>query len=464
MISHTFRHGIRRHVRRVAAMAAVATAAVLALPMASCSPTEILEVQDPDIIDPENVQSLAGAHAVRNGALSRFNDATTGEESLFLLGGLFSDEWINGDSFIARQEVDQRVITAENTFLTAANRTLHRARFSAQQAIELLAEWDPTAPAWQIGEMHLIKAFVVNLMAEHLCDGVVFSTVVDGRPEYGSPITIVEALEMALDHVDDGLALTFGTTANDTRVLNALRVTKGRILMNLDRYTEAATAVAAVPTSFAYEMRHSESSNLNQFWSFNNNARRYSVGNLEGGNGLNFATAADPRVPVCLGNDTQCRAIGVTQTRKDDQSTPLHVQMLWPARESPVVIINGVEARLIEAEVLLNAGSTGLAVDTLNDLRSAVAGLTPLSDAGTFDLNVNQLFRERAFWMFGRGHRVGDMRRLIRQYSRAANTVFPVGLWHKGGDYGTDVNMPVPFAEANNPNVSPSQTCMNRNP
>ncbi|HKN66878.1 MAG TPA: hypothetical protein VJW73_11395, partial [Gemmatimonadaceae bacterium] len=58
--------------RRIAA--AVLTAAVLA---ASCvSSDRILSVEDPDIINPEDVQSAAGANAVRIGALARLNVAT----------------------------------------------------------------------------------------------------------------------------------------------------------------------------------------------------------------------------------------------------------------------------------------------------------------------------------------------------------------------------------------------------
>ena len=37
------------------------------------------------------------------------------------------------------------------------------------------------------------------------------------------------------------------------------------------------------------------------------------------------------------------------------------------------------------------------------------------------------------------------------------------GAWHKGGNYGTDVNIPIPFAETNNPN-GPDQTCLSRTP
>jgi starch-binding outer membrane protein, SusD/RagB family len=451
---------------RKAVMMALAAAAAGALPLTSCSPTEFLEVTDPDIINPVDVQSAAGAEGVRVGALTRFHWATSGvpadgDESLLLLGGLFADEWINGDSFIARQEVDQRVITPENTFLTAANRASHRARLSAEQAIQLLAQYAPTAPAWQVGEMHLIQAYIVNLLAEHYCDGLVFSTIVDGLEEYGSPMTVTEALERALDHADDGLALTFGTTANDLRVKYALQVVRGRILLNLNQPAEAATAVTGVPTTFQYTVQHSATTSRNVFWLFNNNARRYSVGNNEGTNGLNFATAGDPRVPVCVGNDAACRAIGVTRSVRDDLGTPFHVQRMWPAQESPVTIIGGIEARMIEAEAQLRAGDTTASLGTLNAARTTVTGLTPLTDAGSTAARVNQLFRERAFWLFGRGHRVGDLRRLIRQYSRPANTVFPTGTWHKGGNYGTDVNMPVPQAELNNPNVQ--QSCITRN-
>ena len=435
----------------------------IALLTFGCSPSDVLDVEDPDIINPSDVQSAAGANAVRLGALARFNSATSGAEGLFLLGGLFSDEFVNGDSFIARQEIDQRVVTRENTFLTDANRVLHRARLSAIQAIALLDEYNPTAPSWQTAEMFFVQAFVINLMAEHYCDGLVFSLVVDGREEYGSPVTTQAAFEEALVHTASGLARVTGTGTDDVRVRNALQILRGRILMNLNRPAEAASAVATVPTSFVYNMQHSQTTNSNAFWSLNNNARRYSVGNSEGVNGMPFATANDPRVPVCVGASTACRAIGVTQAIRDDLSQPLHVQMLWTARETPVSILKGVDARLIEAEAQLRAGNAAGALATLNAARTTVSGLTPLTDAGSADARINQLFREKAFWQFGRGFRTGDLRRLVRQYNRVQSAVFPTGAWHKGGNYGSDVNVPVPQAEQNNPNVNPQQTCINRN-
>ncbi len=443
--------------------------ALAALPMSACrTPDEILGVTDPDIINPGNVASAAGADAVRLGALARLNSATSGgssgDEGIFLLGGLFADEWNNGDSFIARQEIDERTITIQNNFLTSANRSMHRARLSAEQAIQLLDQYNPSAPHANVAEMYFVEAFVENIMGEDYCNGIIFSTVVDGAEKYGEPITVEATFERALAHADSGLALITGTTASDVKVASALRVIKGRILLNMNQYASAATAVAGVSTSFVYQMFHAQTTNSNQIWSYNNSARRYSVSTGEGTNGLNFATANDPRLPTCQGGDAVCKAIGVTQTVRDDLTTPIYVQRIWATRDASVTIVSGIEARMIEAEAQLKAGNPGGSLATLNAARTTVSGLTPLSDAGSDAARVDQLFRERGFWMFSTGHRVGDLRRLIRQYGRGADAVFPTGAWHKGGNYGTDVTIPVPQAEQNNPNLPiGNNTCIDRN-
>jgi len=61
--------------------------------------------------------------------------------------------------------------------------------------------------------------------------------------------------------------------------------------------------------------------------------------------------------------------------------------------------------------------------------------------------------------MFGTGHRLGDLRRLIRQYGRGSETVFPSGAFGKGGSFGGDVNLPISQDETNNPNFS---QCLDR--
>lgn len=444
-----------------------AAAAMLVTLISGClSSDRILSVEDPDIINPADVNSPAGANAVRIGALARLNTATSGDESLFLLGGMLADEWINGDSFIDRQQVDQRVIVTSNSFLTTASRAINRARLSALQATQLLKQYSSTAPGWQAAEMYFVEGYTENLMGEDYCNGIVFSTVVNGVEHYGSQITDQAAFAQALAHVDSGLALITGSTTDDVRVRNALSVLRGRILLNIgpSRYAEAATSVAAVPTSFKYQELHALTATSNSIWSLNNSNRRYSVAANEGTNGLNYATANDPRIPVCQGGDAVCKANGVTQASRDDLGKPFTVQLIWPTAASSVTIVSGIEARLIEAEAAQAAGNPTAAIAALNAARATVTGLAPLTDPGTDAARVDLIFRERAFWMFSTGHRLGDMRRLIRQYGRSADTVFPIGPWHKGGNYGTDVNIPIPQAELNNPNLPASgQTCLDRN-
>ena len=134
--------------------------------------------------------------------------------------------------------------------------------------------------------------------------------------------------------------------------------------------------------------------------------------------------------------------------------------------------LNGLDARLIEAEGKLKANDFAGMIAILNALRAAPpklgevtpTGLAPLAAPATLDAAVSLFFREKAFWEFGRGFRLGDLRRQVRQYGRTVDQVFPVGEHYRGGDYGPDVNLPVTTAEQNNPETGGAPACIDRNP
>jgi starch-binding outer membrane protein, SusD/RagB family len=94
----------------------------------------------------------------------------------------------------------------------------------------------------------------------------------------------------------------------------------------------------------------------------------------------------------------------------------------------------------------------------------------PLDATGlTMAQAVDIHFRERAYWLWMTSHRLGDMRRLIRQYGRNSETVFPTGQYFRnvqGGVYGPDVNFPLTVDERNNPEFagfpSNQSLCLNR--
>ena len=195
-----------------------------------------------------------------------------------------------------------------------------------------------------------------------------------------------------------------------------------------------------MPTSFVYLIEHSENTFQNPVWNLSNDNRRFTVLGNEGVNGLDFRTANDPRVPVTR----QGARVGF------DNFTPLWEQQKYPTRDADVPLASGIEARLIEAEAALQVNNTVTYLQKLNGLRSTVAGLSQLADPGTTAARVNLLFRERAFWLYLTGHRLGDLRRLVNQYSRAVNTVYPIGTDSRGEPFGTDVVFSVPFDEEQN--------------
>jgi hypothetical protein len=431
-------------------LASVAIAAG-ALGLGACSADELLQVTDPDIVDPSTVSNAAGATALRAGALARFSTSTSGGESLFLYGGLLADEFRSSDTFSQRDETDQRRIQVSNGNINGALRNAHGARVSAMQAFDALKEFSPEKVS-EMAEMLFVQAYMENLMGESLCSGIPMSS----PSTLGEPLASAEVFERAVAHADSALAMA-GTDALGTRVKHAAAIIKGRALVNLGQLSQAATAVAAVPNDFAYINEHSLSTRTNGVWSLNINQRRYTMVDREGGNGLDFISANDPRVPVAA----------VTRGGGFDGNTDLYRQQIYNADGVSHPIATGIEARLIEAEALL-ATDASAALAKLNALRAGsyrigaltVSNLPALTLAAGRDAQVNQLFRERAFWMFGTGHRLGDLRRLIRQYNRGAETVFPTGGFFKSGTYGPDLNIPVTQAEENNINFT---GCLDRN-
>ena len=152
----------------------------------------------------------------------------------------------------------------------------------------------------------------------------------------------------------------------------------------------------------------------------------------------------------------------------EDGSTPQFIEQLF-ARFDPIPMVSGIDARLIEAEVKLNANDIAGMMTILNALRAAPpkisnfqpAAMPALSTPATQDAAVTLFFREKAFWTFGRGQRLNDDRRQMRQYKRTEDQVFPTGPYFKGGSYGHTIQFAVTNTELSNPNF---KGCTDRNP
>jgi starch-binding outer membrane protein, SusD/RagB family len=468
---------------RVRVAVGISTVALVPLLGACSNVTDnLLEAVDPDILTPINANSAEGALAIYNGALGRLKTigpSTAGEGSSWLFGGLLADEWSTSSTFVQNDETDQRSIQINNSTVNTMYRQLARARTSSTEALRGLRQWRPTETT-RMAEMYFVRAYAEQQLANDYCNGIPLSGIDSaGTIVYDVPRPGAFVFAAAVASADSGLALipATATAAGDLLVRRALLVTKARALLGLGQIAEAAALVTttAVPNTFTYDITFSTASGDNTLWAQPASSRRYTVGDSLEGRGRNilvknaipFFSAQDPRVPVRYTVATNGRDTTLSQ----DGSIPSRTTSLW-TRSTTTAIYNGLDARLIEAEGRLKANDIPGMMAILNALRAAppkLGDITPAAMAAlpapaTQDAAISLFFREKAFWEFGRGFRLGDLRRQVRQYGRTVNQVFPVGEHYRGGQYGPDVNLPVTQAEQNNPELNGAPACIDRNP
>jgi hypothetical protein len=409
--------------------------------LAGCS--RLTDVDAPDLVTPASVANALGAETLRVGAINGFALVFAGaEQGQITTSGTMADEFYNVSTpFISLGAADIRLIPEPST--SYPYQAVQRARLDIERATQALQQYAPT-PRSKTGELFALSGYTRLFLGENMCSGIPLGTIVDGNLIYGEPLTTQQLFEQAAAAFDSSLSYSQDTA----RILNLGRVGKGRALLNLGRFAEAAAAVAAVPTPFTYTTFHAQVIQPNGVFAIIANSKWLTVADREGVNGLNFRTASDPRVPVTL--------LG----KGIDGTSDLYLFSRYSSLASPVILASGVEARLIEAEASLKAGDPNRALDILNTLRATVSGLPPLALQATPDARVDQIFRERAFWLFATGHRHGDLRRLIRQYGRSQATVFPVGDYKSGLQYGSDVTFAPDANQLSNPSY---KGCLNRN-
>jgi hypothetical protein len=452
---------------RAAPVAALTIALAALLAATACDLDSLLDVPDPEVATPQSLEGVAGLPVVLAGAKADFQLAYSGGtiEGQVNIVGLFTDELHYASTFPTRIQVDRREIQNTNSTMEPIHRFLHRARAQALTSAERHAELRPNTVGH--AESLSIYGYTLVLFAENYCSGVPLSRLTTtGAVEYGEPQTTQQLLEAAVTAFHDAYAAA--TTAGSSEQQYLARVGQARALLDLGRYQEAAAAANDVPTSFRYLIFHSENSDRqnNGSYVYQVVGRRWSVADTEGINGLPFRSAMDPRVPWMRGTGAQADAF---------DNSPLYLTLKYTSRSDATALATGAEARLIEAEAALQAGSANW-LTTLNALRASppayypsstypgIGSLGALTDPGTAAARVDLMFRERAYWMYLTAHRLGDLRRLIRQYGRTEDGVFPTGEWgvwsaDKTGTYGDDVNFIIPFDEQNNPNFT---GCLNR--
>lgn len=458
---------------------ALVAALVGAAAVAACSEDSLLTVPTPDVVKPSDItgaSALPNAYAAALGDFQVAYSGSSGSEGLVVYSGMLGDELMNAETFSTRLEIDRRAMNVVNSNLLAIYQNAQRARATAELVASRYAQYDSLNP--NRAEVMALAAYTYVLFAENYCNGVPTSTVnADGTFSYGDPQTSAELLRVAIARFDSA-AKVAGASA---KALNLAKIGKGRALLDLNLPDSAALAVAGVPDSYAYNIQHDENTSreYNGIYSFSVTSKRFTVANNEGGNGLPFVTLNDPRAPVVRTGNGFDGGTPFYRTPKYTSLAATAAGYIGGPRGAPVPLAVGTEARLIEAEAALRKGDDAGLLTGLNKARAASktyadtiptqpapAALTVADLGADATSRQNLLFRERALDLFLTDHRLGDLRRLIRQYARTQDKVFPTGAYNPvgaaaGTQYGTDVNFPVPFEEKNNPKFT---QCIDRNP
>jgi hypothetical protein len=436
---------------------------------AACNATGLVDIRNPDIITGTVVTDTTNIASLRNGAFFEFARSLAGPAGnnntpgIIGISGLLADEFWYASTFTGMQDIDRRNITPDNTNLLPIYQYLHRARNASEQAAAQYATTSQNNSADQAALTNF-AGYTYVMFAENFCSGVPFGqTTLTGELTFGPQYTTQQMLDTAIARFD--LALSRATAAGSATQQNLARLGRARALLDRGDFTGAAAAAAAVTPGFQYDVTFSVTSSgqNNGIWYNVNSERRTSVASGEGVNGIVFfrrgprtaggatTNTIDPRAPAdSLGFGLSASTI------------PHYRQNKYPTLDAPITLGSYQEAQLIVAEAALAKGASNAYLTIINQLR-ANYGLAPLADPVTATGRVRQFFTERAFFLWLTGHRLGDMRRMVRQYGLNSEQVFPTTQTINGTPYGTDVNFPIPQQEQNNPQFA-NGSCLDRNP
>lgn len=385
--------------------------------LTGCSLDSLVRVDDPDaaeLVDRDRVNSYTGALAVYYSAIGSMMEAVNAASRDV---GIFTDELTivtNVSSSLA--PTDSRNYSGVHGLTSNSYSLFQTARIRSAQASELLLRYGSEASHPFVGNAYAIQAYSTLMLAEIFCSGVPLTTSpFENNVQYTRGFSTSELLEQAVALFDT--AYQYG---QDSIPIASFAMTgKGRALLGLGEYAAAAEAVTDVPTSSSYVLTFSTLSSQGgiSFWdgvaSYRSTLR---VVNGEGTNGIDWIADSpayqDPRLPL---------SASLTDHRRQEKYVGGSVKLQ---------LSSGAEARLIESEAYLHSsdspGSEWLA--SLNEARALVS-LPDTVDPGTPEKRIDLVFRERALWTYLTGKRLGDLRRLVRNYNRLTQSVYPVGTY-----------------------------------
>lgn len=423
----------------------VAILVLAALPMACDTLRDPLEVEPASRIPAALIESPGNAQILSDGAIADFEcafNAYTAE------GGIIGEEFVYAQQTASRAPYDRRSMTKDdadygvnpctgNTF--GVYTPLHTARQSNENLLALLNTWSDADVAAGPGSPNRTNLMAIAaayagyayvLLAEGFCTMAVSRVNLDKTITYGGEIQRDSVFKLAIARFTE--AIDFVGTSGNASIETMAYLGRARAKLNLADYTGAKADAQQVNSGYARFVSASDASPRRQ----NRITSENSVVNKSISVGLPYRTMGDLRVPVDTNTPTKtASATGVVH----------YFQKKYLRTADSLPLATYEEARLIIAEADIRAGSLATALPILQASRTrggqgAFTGVTPAD-------YLAELIDQRRRELFAESHHLGDVIRYNIALTPPAGTAY-----HFGGNYGSQVCLPLPAAERlNNP-------------
>jgi hypothetical protein len=418
---------------------AVAAGAVV---LAACSTSRYLDVTSPNSVPVGIFDQPTSATLMVNSAIGDFECAIG---AAVVVEGIISDDLADAQLGAAQWPYDRRDANTQTNGIYGTSgctsnqgpgiyTPLSTARFSNENAINKLTAWsDAQVPnrTTLLAKASLYDAFSYGMLGMSMCQAAF---------DLGPAVDQKGMFALAEKRFTD--AITFGTTAGLTDVVNAAYVGRARMRLYQGNSAGAIADAQLVPKGFVYNSTTDAADNrrYNRVFAVTQQTGNYTVEPVS----MNLLTEngeADPR-----------SAVVVTSVRPADSKTVISVPKKFSAATTaagdaiPLPLARYEEAQLILAEA--QGGASAVAI--INAMRATVS-LKPYT-GGTDAASIkNLVIDERRRVLFAEGFRNYDIERFSLTLVPAIGTTYP----RVGGTYGNTTCLPLPDVERfNNPSIT----------
>ena len=444
-------------------LARLAGAGFLALALSACN----LEVFDPDIIEPTDVQDPASIPVVIAGIVGDFQEAF---DTHTRYTGMLTDEFILAGTFETRRQVDDRSMLVQNNTLNGVWEEISTARFSSDNAVEGLTPLigDPELEDQQelirqgiaIGQYY--GAYIRLVMAEMYCQSILGGGDTASVNYESAPLLPDARMQQALEFFQQAEATATLIGAAD--LASAAVVGQARAQMWLGNYAQAATLAATVDPDFRFFAEYSanDPAQYNEIYQFTYGDVQFIRWGIGDGTTAvrffeRFMYFADWVNAGLIDPDPDPSFESV------NPQVPVRLQMVYGrglpppdnvGRAAPMLIASGFEAEMMVAEAEYRAGNLAGAAARMNSRLTTgdnpyAATFAPVSFTGDFETDIREIGRAYLAGTWLTGHRMHFVRRVLR--NDGVDLYPPDKL-------GTDTAFPLEEQEVNN-NPDLPQAC-----